>query len=147
MKKNETLIRKNRNEILNQFILNGKDIIIDDNNYNLKENLLGIVRFRGTNIGCAPLLKDQDYYNFMELYYNNQDENIHLFTKQINGPIVRTGNDIDSIINDCLNYNEEHSKYLENTKIFAVYLKDCFITIGDDIDNCFINKYSLQSCN
>ena len=143
MKKNETLVKRSRNELLDAFVLNGKDTFVDDTKNGLQEKLLGIVRFRGVQLPCAPLT-DYNNYLFHELYYDKNDNEIHMFTKSISGIITRTGNDIDSIINDCLNYNEQ--SYLEENKIFAVYLKDCFITIGDDINSCFINEYKLQEC-
>ena len=141
MKKNETLVKRSRNELLDAFVLNGKDTFVDDTKNGIQEKLLGIVRFRGVQLACAPLT-DYNNYLFHELYYDKNDNEIHMFTKSISGIMKRTGNDIDSIINDCLNYNEE--SYFEEMKIFAIYLKDCFINIGDNIDNCFINKYKLQ---
>ena len=67
--KKETLVKRSRNEILDAFILNGKNTFVDDTKNGELEKLLGIVRFRGVQLSCAPLA-DYNNYLFHELYYD-----------------------------------------------------------------------------
>ena len=122
-----------------EMLKNGQNIIIDDHNTGVEE-LQGIIKFVSEFKGVGALLSSEyRYYSINELYVSEKDNNIHLSMCSVGGVMYPTGSEPKDIILDVLKYND--TIIMEGGKIETIYLKDCYIKIGKDVESCLVKEY------
>lgn len=131
-------VSENKKAVLDIYLNTDTDTIINDHHPEKEDKIYGIVEFRGEDKDFAPLYLCR-YYCFNRLYADSKNK-IHLSTWSIAGTIFPTGISDECVIEDCLKYNK--SCTYDRSKISKVYMKDHYITIGEDEDSCTVEKYN-----